>query len=109
MADFLDDELDEELPERAGALNRTAPIGNIPSPSAGVNKSIPPLTLRGISPQTEAQTAKDQAEQSRLNTTGSGISQIEHGSKPGGIGIAKPHPIAGGILRGLNTVGSIAG
>lgn len=79
---------------------------NIPGPSA--NDKTPPLTLRGISPAPNIQqrTSADEAEAKRIQDTGSGISQIQHGSKEGGIGIAKPHPILGGFLRGLDVVGS---
>jgi hypothetical protein len=55
----------------------------------------------------ESKTTADQAELGRLQSTGSGISQIQHGSPAGGIGIAKPHPILGGILRGLNIAGDV--
>src|SRR5271170_1441741 len=72
----------------------------IPAPSA--NDKTPPLSLRGLTPppaaapskaQTDlnARQGKDEAEAERLRSTGSGISQIQHGSPEGGIGIAKPH------------------
>jgi hypothetical protein len=104
-----DDEQDDEL--------RSARIAR-PSPSSG----IPPVSLRGVgspsptpeagspiasSSPLEARTTADQNELVREQRTGSGISQIQHGSPEGGIGIAKPHPIAGGILRGLSTIGSV--
>lgn len=50
----------------------------------------------------------DESELNRLVNTGSGISQISHGSPEGGIGIAKPHRVAGGFLRGIETLGNIA-
>lgn len=87
------------------STDTTAP--HIAKPSSS-GPATPPLTLRGISPETEARTRADQAELQRQQRTGSGISQIQHGSPEGGIGIARPHPIAGGFLRGLNTVGTIA-
>ncbi len=91
--------------------------------------STPPLTLRGVGTRQpgdvfgqgsktpeqisasipSAQRLGDESELQRRETTGSGISQIQHGSPEGGIGIAKPHRFLGGILRGLNTVGTIAG
>lgn len=84
----------------------------------GLGGSIPPVALRGISPAAMGQpqadtylpqrTSRDEAEASRLDRTGSGISQIQHGSPEGGIGIGKPHRVLGGILRGLDIAGSIA-
>lgn len=67
------------------------------------------LEMRGLATRTmprpiaqpsplEARTTGDQAELERLNQTGSGISQI-----------ARAHPVAGGILRGLNVAGDVAG
>src|SRR5713226_10048853 len=56
----------------------------IASPSA--NDKTPPVTLRGISPQLQQRTSTDEAEAKRIQDTGSGISQIQHGSKEGGIG-----------------------
>lgn len=55
----------------------------------------------------ESRLSGDQSELVREQRTGSGISQIQHGSPDGGIGIAKPHPVVGGILRGLSTLGSV--
>lgn len=118
MADALDNELDDELPEQAEKLNGVAPITAAPStltpapgiakPSSG-NSSIPPLTLRGIGKPSDldTRTSADENELQRLNRTGSGISQIQHGSPDGGIGIAKPHRVLGGVLRGLETVGDV--
>jgi hypothetical protein len=120
MADELDDELDPDSNERQPA--------QIARPSAG--SQIPPVMLRGLgapapsptpapgstedleqhasasriaprpiaSPSPiEAKTTADQAELGRLQSTGSGVSQI-----------ARAHPFAGGILRGLNAAGEIA-
>jgi hypothetical protein len=119
MAELDDDELelnDEKAPQP----------GLIARPNA--TSSMPPVIARGLTPPAAAplsagsiedlegkalsshlaprpiakpspiqeQTDTDQNEMSRLQTTGSGISQI-----------AKAHPIAGGILRGLDTVGNI--
>lgn len=110
---------DDELQRRSRILGQIGPsesaVGpsipstppaqpRIPSPSA--NDKTPPLTLRGVSPQLQQQTSTDQAEAKRIQDTGSGISQIQHGSKDGGIGIAKPHPILGGLLRGVDVLGS---
>lgn len=104
MAD-IDDELglDDELPKQAGRLSSAAAIPSMPaSPlTPGVAKpnatnSTPPLTLRGISPQTSQATMRDQAKLDQMKASGSGISQVSS-------------PTGRGILRGLNTVGSIAG
>lgn len=81
------------------------PQPRIPAPSAG--EKTPPVTLRGVLPQTQDRTAADEAEAKRIQSTGSGISQIQHGSPDGGIGIAKPHRILGGFLRGVETLGNI--
>ena len=129
---MADDELDDDLPQE---IDKQIPVSSrIAAP--GVANSMPAVSLRGlnvpvsstapasssappetgsiadleqkaatpIAPRpvakpsaTEARTAADDAELSRLQSTGSGVSQI-----------AKAHPVAGGILRGLNTVGSIA-
>ncbi|MGH9546637.1 MAG: hypothetical protein ACRD23_15625 [Terriglobales bacterium] len=109
---------DDELQRRAALSSQLAPpITGLPPkpqgappvhiPSPSQNDKTPPLTLRGISPQLEQRTAADEAEAKRLQETGSGISQIQHGSKPGGIGIAKPHPVLGTALRGLDVLGSV--
>jgi hypothetical protein len=120
--DLEDDDVEEIQPDDQPRIARP------PAPSA-----IPPLTLRGlgapslaspsptpapgstgeleslgftshtaprpIAPPTQSQSAlsADQDEFQRLKTTGSGVSQI-----------AKAHPVAGGILRGLGIVGSVA-
>lgn len=119
MADDLEDEL-EPLPDSPDKIARIA------RPQAS---ALPPATLRGLPPPTataepgstadleqrgeaahlsprptatpsplEARTSADQGELGRLEGSGSGISQI-----------AKVHPVAGGVLRGLNTAGSILG
>lgn len=111
MADDLEDDADEIQPDQPDARTRIAR----PSAASG----IPPVTLRGLgspSPASEGlaggtaprplatpspidtRTTAAQSELSRLESTGSGVSQV-----------AKTHPIAGGILRGLNTAGSILG
>jgi len=84
--------------ENRGMASRMAPRP-MAAPSATAAAATP-------SPLAE-NTAADEKEIGRLRSTGSGISQLQHGSPPGGIGIAKPHPVAGGILRGLETVGDI--
>lgn len=74
------------------------PTGGETAPGTGIAKPVksisPPLTLRGISPQTQQRTEKDQAEQARLQATGSGISQIKN-------------PWARNGLKALDTIGSI--
>jgi hypothetical protein len=110
---------DDEMQRRAGLYGQLGPsqsangplvppprTPNISGPSA--NDKTPPLTLRGITPPPNIQqrTSADEAEAKRIQDTGSGISQIQHGSKEGGIGIAKPHPILGAALRGLDVLGS---
>jgi len=71
---------------------------NIPGPSAG--DKTPPLTLRGITPPSQdpvaPRLAADQGELTRLENTGSGISQI--GNRFGRT-----------ALRGLNIAGSLVG
>ena len=120
MADDLEDDADEIQPDQPDARTRIAR----PAAASG----IPPVTLRGLgapspgsgspspspiaaplpgsgspSPSPiaaplpiQTRTTADENELGRLRTTGSGVSQI-----------AKAHPIAGGILRGLDTVGSL--
>jgi hypothetical protein len=55
-----------------------------------------PVTLPGIVPRGTSQLSTDQAEVGRLQSTGSGISQLQ-----------KSHPVIGGILKGLDIAGSI--
>lgn len=105
MADDLTQGLgidSEEMQRRArlqGALGMSdsavgpPPTPRIPSPSA--NDKTPPVTLRGISPQTQQRTSDSENELSRLQSTGSGISQIQN-------------PTGRRILKTLDTIGSIA-
>lgn len=92
----------EEMQRRArlqGALGMSdsavgpPPTPRIPSPSA--NDKTPPVTLRGISPQAQQRTSDSESELSRLQSTGSGISQIQD-------------PTGRRILKTLDTIGSIA-
>ena len=110
----------------------------IAPPNSPMANNLPPVTARGLGPVTasqpgstedlesrglashlaprpiappsplESRATADQAELGRLQSTGSGISQLQHGSPTGGANIAKPHPVLGGILRGLDIAGSIA-
>lgn len=117
MADELDDELEAQpdprtriaKPSQPNALPAATLRGlgaPAPSPETG---SVDNLEERGLAAHTaprpiatpsplEARTTADQNEFSRLQSSGSGVSQI-----------AKAHPVAGGILRGLGTAGSILG
>ena len=116
MIEPPDDEI-EDSPEKQQQLARIAR----PAPDA-----LQPVVARGLGPATgstedleargmadhlspraltppppsplEARTTADQGELGRLQSTGSGVAQI-----------AKAHPIAGGILRGLNIAGEVAG
>ncbi len=82
----------------ASSTTPPVPLGSVDDPEARAMQShIAPRPIAQPSP-IAARTAADQNELSREQTTGSGVSQI-----------AKAHPIAGGILRGLATAGSIAG
>jgi hypothetical protein len=96
LFDIPDDDEQDDLKQRPA----------IAPPSTGTT-AIPPLNLPGVSPQTAQRTSGDQTELNRLADTGSGISQLQRGSPASGAGIAKPHPILGGILRGLDTLGTI--
>lgn len=117
MSELEDDEL-EAQPDQRTRIARPSQPGTLPaatlrglgapapSPETG---SVDNLEERGLASHTaprpiatpsplEARTSADQNEFSRLQTSGSGVSQI-----------AKAHPVAGGILRGLGTAGSILG
>lgn len=101
MADDLeieqdDDQLRQQRIADAASRNPDIMPQNIPGPSAG--DKTPPVTLRGITPPDPAKErlATDQAELTRQEKTGSGISQVKN-------------PIGRGVLRGLNVVGSMAG
>jgi hypothetical protein len=96
LFDIPDDDEQDDLKQRPA----------IAPPSTGTT-AIPPLNLPGVSPQTAQRTSGDQTELNRLADTGSGISQLQRGSPASGAGIAKPHPILGGILRSLDTLGTI--
>jgi hypothetical protein len=83
---------------RPGPQEGTFPLNlaarsRIASPSA--NDKTPPVTLRGVSPQLQQRTASDEAEAKRIQDTGSGISQIQHGSKEGGIGNRQTSSVLG--------------
>lgn len=81
-------------------------LGNNPYLAAPESSSLPatsrapastgPLLSPAVASPLEQQTAKDRANQSRLSR-GSGITQFSHN-----------HPIAGGVLRGLNVAGELA-
>lgn len=129
MAGLADDELDEltpyysdeeDLARRGGAASPNVASPSVSSPSIGsptrpdttTAAAMPAVkfTPHSVSAQPSAidkQAAADAAELGRVQTTGSGISQVQHGSPTGGIGIQKPHPILGGALRALDTLGSV--
>jgi hypothetical protein len=112
MADLENDEEQQEqriarpqpsLMPPVAARGLSAPVQSAPTGSTGEleNEGLAShLASRPIASPSplEARTTADQNEMSRLQSTGSGISQI-----------ARAHPVAGGILRGLGTVGSIVG
>lgn len=90
-----DDE--DEIRRRFGVGDDSAePAPKIARPNI---TSQPALAIRGVSPPAasplQKQTSTDQAELSRLNDTGSGITQIKN-------------PFARGGLRGLNIAGEVA-
>lgn len=101
MPGIYDDEDDElldperRLPAMGEPAQPTQPAPGagprIAKPSSG-DSGIPPVTLRGISPQLQQRTAQDEAQAQNL-TKGSGISQIHNG-------------VGRGILRGLDAIGS---
>jgi hypothetical protein len=119
------DAADDELGLQDDEKQQSAPRARIAAPSAAA-EGMPAVTARGlgpaaiparpssgitpqgISPQTRQRTIGSENELNRLENTGSGISQLQHGSPIGGAGIAKPHRVVGGILRGLDIAGSIA-
>ncbi len=76
----------------------TGGLRGLPPPAAGssptTSTTTPPAPPSPLALKTQA----DQDELTRLERTGSGVSQV-----------AKAHPIAGGILRGLSTAASVAG
>lgn len=80
------------VPAQSASTGSTGELEN-----EGLASHLAPRPIASPSPL-EARTTADQGEMSRLQSTGSGISQI-----------ARAHPVAGGILRGLGTVGSIVG
>lgn len=83
---------DEDELRRRVAPDQPAPPGpRIAKPSAG-DSGLPPATLRGISPQLQQRTDRDEARAADLSK-GSGISQIHNG-------------VGRGILRGLSALGS---
>lgn len=86
---------------------------NVPADEAAPATTTPaaPVAAAPPKPATDpaltARRAADEGEAARLGKTGSGIDQVMHGSPEGGIGIAKPHRILGGFLRGLDVLGSV--
>lgn len=82
------DDEDEQRSRRIAAPGIATPSASIPAVAA--------RALPAVSPETSARTAADESELNRLNTTGTGISQIKN-------------PWARGALRGLNIAGEIAG
>lgn len=94
---------DDELERRSAQYGQNGPSQSaagpqIPPPGIAkpsANEKTPPVTLRGVTPQTQQRTSDSENELTRLQSTGSGISQI--GS-----------PVGRGILKTLDTIGGIA-
>lgn len=84
---------DDELLDPSRRLTAQQPAAVIPKASSG-DSGIPPVTLRGISPQLQQRTTEDETQAQNLSK-GSGISQVQN-------------PIGRRVLRGLNIAGSIA-
>jgi len=92
MADELDENgIPKDDEQEPGAPRVAAPFASSSMPAVAVRA----LPAPGVSPQSAARTGQAENELSRLSDTGSGIAQIHN------------HPVARGILRGLDTVGSI--
>ena len=101
---LLDDDDDVlQDPRRLPAVGAPAPIQPAPGagpriakPSVG-DSGIPPVTLRGISPQRKA----DESELSRLQTTGSGISQFQKNHRVLGTGLRVLEGLSSAALPGV--------